>query len=117
MLDSGALVVFGSDAPVEKIDPLPGIRAAVTRRRVDGHPGPDGWYPAEKLTMAETIHAFTAAAALTAGQEHSQGTITPGKLADLTVFDRDLFAIPADELTEVRVAGTMVGGRFRYRAF
>ncbi len=115
MLDSGALVVFGSDAPVEKIDPLPGIRAAVTRRRENGHPGPDGWYPSEKLTMAETIHAFTTAAALTAGQQHSQGTISPGKLADLTLFDRDLFAVPADELSAVGIAGTMVGGRFRYR--
>lgn len=117
MLDSGALVVFGSDAPVEKIDPLPGIRAAVTRRREDGRPGPDGWYPQEKLTMAETIYAFTTAAALTAGQDHNQGTISPGKLADLTVFDRDLFAIPSDELASVGIAGTVVGGRFRYRAW
>jgi predicted amidohydrolase YtcJ len=116
MWDSGALVVFGSDAPVERIDPLPGIHAAVTRRRVDGRPGPDGWYPEQKLTMAETIYAFTTAAALTSGQEHHQGTISPGKLADLTVFERDLFAVPADELLSVGIAATMVGGRFRHQA-
>jgi predicted amidohydrolase YtcJ len=115
MWDSGALVVFGSDAPVERIDPLPGIHAAVTRRRADGYPGPDGWFPPERLTMDETIRAFTTAAALTAGRENVQGSISPGKLADLTIFERDLFTIPADELLQVGIAATMVDGVFRYR--
>ena len=114
--DSGARVVFGSDAPVERIDPLPGIHAAVTRRRADGRPGPDGWYPEQRLTLQETIHAFTAAAALTSGQEAWLGTIAPGKLADLTIYDRDLFAIPAEELLETKVVGTVVDGIFRYRS-
>lgn len=117
MLDSGATLVFGSDAPVERIDPLPGIHAAVTRRRADGRPGPGGWYPEQRLTMAETIHAFTRAAAITAGQEVRQGSIAPGKLADLTIFDRDLFAAPADELLDVGIAATIVGGVFRYRTW
>ncbi len=117
MWASGALVVFGSDAPVERIDPLPGIHAAVTRRRADGRPGPDGWFPEQRLTMAETIFGFTTAAALTAGQEKHQGTITPAKLADLTIFERDLFAVPADELLDVGIAGTIVDGVFRHRAF
>jgi predicted amidohydrolase YtcJ len=115
--DSGALVVFGSDAPVERIDPLPGIHAAVTRRRADGRPGPDGWYPDQRLRLWEAIYAFTGAAARTSGQSASQGTIAPGKLADLTIFDRDLFAVPADELLEVGIAGTMVGGVFRHRTW
>ncbi len=114
MLESGALLVFGSDAPVERIDPLPGIYAAVTRRRADGSPGPEGWRPEQKLTMHETIHAFTMAAALTSGQEAHQGSITPGKLADLTIYDGELFG-SADTLLDVTIAATIVGGEFKYR--
>ena len=117
MLNSGATLVFGSDAPIEKIDPLPGIHAAVTRRRADGRPGPEGWHPEQKLTMAETLHAFTTAAAITSGQEARQGNIVPGKLADFTIFSRDIFAVPPDELLDVEIDGTVVGGGFKHRAF
>jgi hypothetical protein len=117
MLDSGALVVFGSDAPIEKIDPLPGIHAAVTRQRADGSPGPEGWYPEQKLSMTETIYAFTTAAALTSGQEARQGSITPGKLADLTIYGRDPFTTPPDELLNITIDGTMVDGIFKHRTF
>lgn len=117
MLDTGATLVFGSDAPVERIEPLLGIHAAVTRRRADGTPGPDGWFPEQKLTMPETIHAFTMGAAITSGQETTQGSITPGKLADLTIFGRDIFTIPPDELLDVTIAGTIIGGEFKHRAF
>jgi hypothetical protein len=116
LLESGALLVFGSDAPVEPIEPLPGLHAAVSRRRPDGSPGPDGWYPEQRLTMAEALRAFTAAAALTAGQEREQGTLAPGKLADLTICSRDLLETPPDELPDVTVDGTIVGGVFRYRS-
>lgn len=115
--DTGALLVFGSDAPVEPIEPLLGIHAAVSRRRADGAPGPNGWYPEQRLTMAETLHAFTTAAAVTAGQEARLGSISPGKLADLTIFDQDIFTVAAAELPAVTIAGTVVDGRFRYRAF
>jgi predicted amidohydrolase YtcJ len=115
--DSGALLVFGSDCPVERIEPILGIHAAVTRRRADGQPGPQGWYPEQKLTMQEAIHAFTMAAAMTSGQEARQGSITPGKVADLTVFTRDIFTIPPDELLEVGIAGTVVGGAFKHRVW
>jgi predicted amidohydrolase YtcJ len=117
ILESGAKLVFGSDAPVEKIDPLPGIHAAVTRRRANGHPGPAGWYPEQRLSMTETIHAFTTAAAITSGCERRFGSISPGKLADLTFFDRDIFMISPEELLATRIAGTMVGGVFRYRTW
>ncbi len=115
MQDSGALVVFGSDAPVESIEPLQGIHAAVTRQRASGQPGPDGWYPEQRLTLAETIRAFTLAAAATSGQAAVLGSLTPGKLADLTIFDQDLFALSPDALLEATVAATVVGGEFRYR--
>jgi hypothetical protein len=115
MLSSGATLVFGSDSPVEPIEPLKGIYAAVTRRRPDGSGGPAGWYPEQKLTMTETIHAFTTAAAVTSSQEATQGSVTPGKLADLTIFDRDIFTVAADELAETTISGTIIGGRWRHR--
>ncbi|MEM7112579.1 MAG: amidohydrolase family protein [Chloroflexota bacterium] len=117
MLDTGALLVFGSDAPVEPIEPLLGIYASVSRRNQAGAPNPEGWHPEQKLTMAETIRAFTLAAAETAGTATHQGSITPGKLADLTVYDRDLFTIPQDEIRDVEVAGTMVDGEFKYQTW
>ncbi len=115
--DSGALVVFGSDAPVERIDPLPGIHAAVTRRRADGRPGPDGWYPEQRLALWQALYAFTGAAALTSGQAVHQGSIAPGKLADLTIFDCDPFDVPADDLLSLGIDATIVGGQFRHRRF
>ncbi len=115
VLESGATLVFGSDAPVEKIDPLPGIHAAISRRRTNGSPGRDGWYPQQKLTLQETFRAFTLAAAETSGQESRLGSISPGKLADMTLFDRDIFSLPEDELQEVGITGTIVGGSFKYR--
>jgi len=67
--------------------------------------------------MAETIHAYTMAAALTSGQDLVQGSITPGKFADLTIFDRDLFDIPPDELLDLKVDGTVVDGDFKFRSW
>jgi len=115
--DSGAAVVFGSDAPVERIDPLLGIHAAVTRRRANGQPGPQGWYPEQRLTVEEAVRGFSTAAAYTSGQENRLGSITPGKLADLSIFDRDIFTMPPDELLEAGIAGTVVGGKLRYRTW
>ena len=115
MLESGATLVFGSDAPIESIAPLPGLYAAVARRRPDGAPGSEGWYPEQQLELAEALHAFTRAAAITSGQEERQGSITPGFLADLTVFDRDIFSAPPEALLETEIAATIVGGAFKYR--
>jgi predicted amidohydrolase YtcJ len=117
MLESGATLVFGSDAPVERIDPLPGVHAALTRQRSDGSPTAEGWHPEQKLTIHETIHAFTKAAAITSGQETELGSVTPGKLADLTIFDRNIFALSGKELLDVEIAGTIVGGVFRHRTW
>jgi predicted amidohydrolase YtcJ len=117
MLDIGAVLVFGSDAPVEPIEPLTSIFAAVTRQRPDGAPGSGGWYPEQRLTMAETINAYTMGPAFASGREDKMGSIGPGKLADLTIFDRDIFSIPHDELLDISVAGTMVDGRMLYRTW
>ena len=117
MLESGAVLAFGSDSPVEPIEPLYGIHAAVTRQRLDGSGGPDGWYGEQKLTMAETIHAFTMGPALTCSQEARQGSLTPGKLADITIYDRNIFEVSHEELKEAQIAGTIVGGKVRYRTW
>jgi predicted amidohydrolase YtcJ len=117
LLRAGTTLAFGSDAPVEAVEPLTGLHAAVTRRRPDGTPGLEGWYPAERLTLAEAIWAYTMGAAIAGGRESLTGSIQAGKLADLTIFDRDIFAIPPDELLETKVDGTVVGGRFVHRTW
>lgn len=117
MLDSGATLVFGSDSPIESIEPLPGLYAAVTRRRADGSPGADGWFPEQRLSVGEAVRAFTLAAAETSGQAARQGSITPGKLADLTIYQDDIFALPPETLLTTKVDATIVGGVFRHRAF
>ncbi|MCL4867634.1 MAG: amidohydrolase [Anaerolineae bacterium] len=115
LTQTGALLVFGSDAPVESIEPIRGIHAAATRRQANGSPGEEGWYPAQRLSLEEAIRGFTMAAALTSGQEQQLGSITPGKLADLTIFDRDITAIPPHDLRHVTIDATIVGGAFKYR--
>jgi predicted amidohydrolase YtcJ len=115
--EAGARLAFGSDCPVEVPDPLTGIHAAVTRRRADGSPGPEGWQPAERLSVEQAIHGYTLGAAYAAGLEEVQGSISPGKLADLTVLEKDVFTIPAQEILTATVCATLVGGNFVYRSF
>ena len=115
-LNAGAALAFGSDCPVEKIDPLLGIHAAVTRRRADGSPGPDGWYPEQRLAVEEAVRGFTTGAAYAAGMEDRLGSITPGKLADFTVLDRDIFKVVPMEILNAHVDATIIGGRFAWRA-
>ena len=116
MLGSGATVVFGSDSPVEPIDPIPGIHAAVTRQKADSTPE-GGWHPEQAFTMQEAVHAFTTAAAITSRQEFRAGSITVGKLADLTILENDIFEAQGAAILEVGVAATVVDGAFKYRAF
>lgn len=113
-LDRGVVVAFGSDSPVDPFEPLNGIYAAVTRRRPDGSPGPDGWYPEAKVTVKEALRGWTVGPAYAAGLENVQGKLAPGYLADLVVLDRDLLTIPPDEILDVKVIGTMVDGQWRY---
>ena len=110
--DSGAKLAFGSDAPVETPDVIQGIHAAVTRMRADGSPGGDGWYPEERLTVAEAVWAYTVGAAYAGGTESSQGSIMPGKLADLVVLSQDIFTIHPMAILETDVEATIFGGAF-----
>ncbi len=110
LLEAGARLAFGSDAPVESMDPLVGIHAAVTRQRADGEP-PGGWYPEQRLTVAEAVNGYTLGAAYASGTEQERGSITAGKLADLVVLSQDIFAIPAPEILNTRVVATVFDGR------
>ena len=116
-LDAGARLVFGSDAPVEPVQPLWGVHAAVTRRKADGSPGPDGWRPEGKITVDEALHAYTTGPAYAAGLEDRLGCIAPGYLADLVVLDADPYTVEPMALRAIQVMGTMVDGVWRYRAF
>lgn len=114
LLDTGAALAFGSDSPVEDLNVMKGIHAAVTRRRADGSPGPDGWYPEQRLTVAEAVYAYTAGAAYASGEEAIKGTLSPGKLADLVVLSQDIFAVDPMAILETEVVGTMFDGEFVY---
>jgi predicted amidohydrolase YtcJ len=113
-ISAGARVALGSDSPVEPFDPLKGIHAAVTRRRADGSPSPDGWYPEARLMIHETLLGYTQGPAYAAGMENLLGRLVPGFMADLIALDRDLYTIPGDDLLKVKVLATMTGGQWRF---
>jgi predicted amidohydrolase YtcJ len=114
LLDSGAVLAFGSDWPVAPLDPLMGIYAATTRRTLDGK-NPQGWVPSQRITVAEAVHAYTVGSAFAEHQEGIKGTLEPGKLADLVVLSGDIFAIPPEEIAKVRVHLTVFNGTVIYR--
>ncbi len=116
-LDAGAVVAFGSDAPVEDPNPFLGLHAAVTRQRPDGSPSHDGWTPGERLTLEEAIRSYTDGPAYCAHNESQQGSLAVGSFADLLVLDRDPHGMPPAELAGLRPVGTMTGGIWRYRDF
>ena len=108
--DSGALVANGSDAPIEELDPLAGIRAGVLRT-LDDRPA---WHPEQALTLEEAFQATCVTPAWLSYDEHRRGKLVPGFYADLAVLDRDPFEIEHEELAEVGVVATMVGGRWTH---
>lgn len=116
-LEAGAMLAFGSDVPVEPINPMYGIHAAVTRRRRDGYPGPEGWRSGNnrRLSVEEAVRGFTTGAAYAAGMEDRLGRLAPGYLADLVILDRDIFQIDPMEIHLARPLGVLVGGRWVMR--
>jgi predicted amidohydrolase YtcJ len=111
---AGAVLAFGSDWPVVSLDPFIGIQNAVTRQNNDGQP-PEGWVGHQKVTLEQTLAAYTRDAAYAEFQEDIKGSLEPGKLADLIVLSQDLFAIPALEIRKTTVLMTIVGGKIVYR--
>jgi hypothetical protein len=114
-LNYGARLAFGSDAPVESPNPFWGLHAAVTRQRPDGSPGPQGWYPEQRLSLEQALQGFTSGAAYVAGWEDRLGRLAPGFLADLIVMPRDPFACPPQELYSLSPSATMIGGDWVYQ--
>jgi len=113
LLRSGAKLAFGSDAPVESINPLWGIYAAVSRQDHKGNPK-SGWHSEEKLSMLEAVRAFTSGGAYAAFVEAKSGTIEIGKNADLVVLSRDIFSVRPRELLDTNVEMTFVDGKIAY---
>ncbi|RPJ29658.1 MAG: amidohydrolase [Chloroflexi bacterium] len=115
-LENGASLALGSDAPVESPNPFWGLYAAVTRRRADGSPSADGWYPEQKLSMAEAWQGFTLGPAYAANMETRLGRLAPDYLADLIVLDasQDPFTCPVEDLLVMQSSATMVGGEWVY---
>jgi hypothetical protein len=114
LLDSGAVLAFGSDWDVAPMVPLLGIYAAATRRTLDGR-HPDGWVPEQKITAAEAIRAYTMGSAYAGFDEKIKGSIEPGKLADMVVVSDDILSIPAVEIEKTRVETTVFDGKVIYR--
>ncbi|MCB0694330.1 MAG: amidohydrolase, partial [Saprospiraceae bacterium] len=111
LIDSGARLTNGTDAPVESLDPMRNLYAAVTRRRLDnGEP----FFPEQVLTRQEAIHTYTLANAYAAFQEKDLGTLSPGKWADFIILDKDLLTCSLEEIPGTKVLQTIIGGKVVY---
>ena len=113
LLDSGAVLAFGTDWYVAPLDPVLSIYGAVTRRTLDGK-NPGGWIPSQKITVEEAVRAYTWGSAYAEFAEGVKGTITPGKLADLVILDRDIFRVDPVEIEKAKVRLTIMDGRVVY---
>jgi len=114
-LDEGYHLIFGSDAPVENPNPFLGLHAAVTRQRADGSPSNQGWYPNQRITIDEALHAYTTRPAFAAHKENRLGMLAPGYLADLLVLNEDPFSCPPEALLDIHPIGTMISGEWVFR--
>jgi hypothetical protein len=112
LLDGGVVIANGTDTPVEDVDPIAGFRALVTRRMRDGRE----FFPEQAMTREEALRAMTWGPAYAAFEEADKGTLALGKLADVTVVDRDLLTVPEEALAGARVVATIVGGRVVWEA-
>lgn len=108
-LDAGVPLAFGTDWYVAPLDPWHTVAAAVTR--VVPAVAPDGWFPEQRITLDEALAAYTSGSAYAEFRESEKGRIAPGFVADMVVLDRDPFAIPAEQLDDVKSVMTIVGGR------
>jgi predicted amidohydrolase YtcJ len=114
LLDNGAAIAFGSDWPVEPLDPMRGLYSAVTRQNIEGDFPAGGWFPEQKLSLAEAIKLFTVGAAYASFEEKSKGTLEAGKLADMIVLSKDLFRVAPKEILSAEVRYTILGGKVVY---
>jgi predicted amidohydrolase YtcJ len=115
LLKSGAVICGGSDAPVERGEPMIEFYAAVTRKSIKGESA-DGWHPEQALTREQALKMFTLSPAYAAFEEKDRGSIEPGKLADLTILSADIMKIPEPEILKTTCAMTVIGGEIVYEA-
>jgi predicted amidohydrolase YtcJ len=113
LLDGGAMIAAGSDAPVERGEPLIEFYAAVERRALDGFTA-DDWHREQRVSRDQALRMLTLSPAYAAFQEKERGSIETGKLADFTVLSADLMQIPAAQILETRVVMTIIGGEVVY---
>jgi predicted amidohydrolase YtcJ len=112
LIDSGATICNGTDAPVEEVDPIPNYYSAVTRKLSDG----STFYPDQKMTRMEALKSYTINGAYASFQEDKLGSLEPGKLADITVLSQDLLTVPDDQILNTNVLYTIVGGKIKYQS-
>jgi len=110
LLNTGVIIPNGSDFPVERVNPLLSFHAAVSRQDDNSWP-PGGWFPEQKMTREEALKAMTIWPAYAAFQEQTMGSLSPGKLADFVILDRDIMTIPDSEILGTNVLATYIGGR------
>jgi predicted amidohydrolase YtcJ len=115
LLDAGAVLAFGTDWTVAPLNPMESLKAAVTRQTLDGR-HPDGWVPEQKISLEEAIRAYTVGSAFAEFQENVKGSLTPGKLADVVMLDRDIFQMDPSKLDTVKAAMTIVDGKVVWEA-
>jgi predicted amidohydrolase YtcJ len=110
LLDHGVRLAFGTDWDVAPLNPMFGLYGAVTRATLDGK-NPNGWFPEQKLTVAEAVEAYTMGSAYAEFQDKEKGSITVGKLADMVIVSDDIFKIDPVKIRDVKVLKTFVGGK------
>ncbi len=116
LIDRGASLAFGTDSPVTDPDPLRGVYTAITRKDALTHLPEEGWLCEERISVTEALDAYTRGSALSCGRASDLGSIAPGMLADIAVFDRDLLHVSPEELLEARTIASFVGGRQAFSA-
>ncbi|MCP4629222.1 MAG: amidohydrolase [bacterium] len=110
LMESGITVINGTDPPVEGISPLENIYRSITRRMENG----ELFFPEQRLTRRQVLETYTVNNAYAAFEEDIKGSLTPGKLADITIFNRDIMTIPAEDILNTRIAYTIIGGKVKY---
>ena len=111
MAESGALIMNGTDPPVEEISPIASFHCSVTRELPDGNI----FQPEQRLTREQALRSYTINNAFAAFEEDLKGSITPGKLADITVLSKDIMTVPEDEIVEAEIVYTIIGGEVLYK--
>ncbi|UCD65055.1 MAG: amidohydrolase [Candidatus Zixiibacteriota bacterium] len=111
LIESGAIISNGTDAPVEDVDPIANFYALVTRRLADG----TAFNPEQRMTRKEALRLYTINAAYAAFEEDIKGSLTPGKLADITILSKDIMTIPDDEILDAEIVNTIVAGKVMYQ--